>query len=262
MLHIAGHDYTQTDAQRTIGSLGDWWAQSVAGRPAVDGLEALVAEQAAILAAAAGATVTGEGVAAVAIGAAAAGRAVSAGTADAVELVTASLSLLARAGEVFRAAGALGPAASGTLAQISVSDGGVPKLARPEAWIGRRGVEGDRQKTREHHGRPWQAVCLWSADLIDAFVAEGHPLAYGSAGENLTLRGFDWARLRPAVRLRIGEARLEVSMAAVPCNKNRRWFTDGRAELMHDDNGPRSRWYAWVLDEGRVCAGDEVVLEP
>src|SRR5439155_13286518 len=51
-----------------------------------------------------------------------------------------------------RRLGAGPPAATGRVAQISASDGGVPKRAIPQATIGPRGVEGDRQATRRHHG--------------------------------------------------------------------------------------------------------------
>ena len=62
----------------------------------------------------------------------------------------------------------------------------------------RRGLTGKHD--RLHHGRPLQAVCLWSQDVIDALRDEGHPIRAGAAGENLTVSGIDWDTIRPGVR--------------------------------------------------------------
>jgi MOSC domain-containing protein YiiM len=105
-------------------------------------------------------------------------------------------------------------------------------------------------------------LCLWSADVIDAFAADGHPIAPGSAGENITIRGLDWSQVRSGVLLRIGEVLAEASLFALPCRSNAPWFRDGDFNLMHHDRGPVSRVYAWVREPGRIQTGDPVVLEP
>ncbi len=168
-----------------------------------------------------------------------------------------------RAGmDALRSAGAFGARQEGTVAGLFTSDGGVPKQARPAIEVGFGGVEGDRQNDRGNHGRPWQAVCLWSTDVIDAFRADGHPLAPGLAGENITTTGISWDRVVPGIHLQVGSVRLEVSSYAVPCRKNAAWFTDGHFGLMHHRHGPVSRAYATVLRPGSVTLGDPVVLEP
>ena len=121
---------------------------------------------------------------------------------------------------------------------------------------------GDRQADRDNHGRPWQALCLWSTEVIDDFRAEGHPLAPGLAGENVTITGLPWARVRPGVQLRLGDVLAEVSAYAVPCRKNAAWFVDGRFDAMHHRHGPRSRVYATVLEPGTITHGAPVLLEP
>lgn len=107
-------------------------------------------------------------------------------------------------GRIRVALGSGAPPARGRLARISTSGGGVPKTAVERADIGWRGVAGDRQAARQHHGRPTQALCLWSAEVIDALRAEGHPISPGAAGENLTVEGVDWATIRPGTILQVG----------------------------------------------------------
>ena len=178
------------------------------------------------------------------------------------DLVHEALHLLRDLGRAIHAAGGGVPTQVGTVAQISASDGGVPKSAVLVADIGRRGLLGDRQANRKHHGRPFQAVCLWSADVIDALAAEGHPVRAGAAGENITVAGIDWASLRPGARLLVGDVLLELSAWAVPCRKNDQWFTGRSDRIDHDLHAGWSRVYAWVLEPGTVTTGDPVIVEP
>ena len=137
------------------------------------------------------------------------------------------------------------PAGRGSVAGLFASNGGVPKTPIDEARIGIRGVDGDRQASREHHGRVWQALCLWSADVVDRLRAEGHPIEPGNAGENVSVRGVDWATLRPGVRLALGEVLCEVSAYATPCKKNMAWFLDHDFNRMGHDREPGvSRLYS------------------
>ncbi|GAC1440723.1 MAG: hypothetical protein NVSMB55_06410 [Mycobacteriales bacterium] len=47
-------------------------------------------------------------------------------------------------------------------------------------------------------------------------------------------------------------------MDAIPCRKNGRWFSDGKFGRLTVN----SRRYARVLEDGDVCAGDAVLVEP
>jgi MOSC domain-containing protein YiiM len=170
--------------------------------------------------------------------------------------------LLGEAGRVRQALERV-PTVQGTVVQVNTSPGGVPKLPVPAALVTTRGLTGDRQGNRRHHGRPWQAVCLWSADVIDALVADGHPITYGSAGENITVRGIDWTLMRPGLRLQVGSALLETTPFAIPCKKNAHWFSDGDfRRIAHEVAPGTSRIYARVLGVGRVRARDDVIVEP
>jgi len=155
------------------------------------------------------------------------------------------------------------PPQTGRVDQVNASDGGVPKRAVGGGEVGRRGLVGDRQGDRRHHGRPFQALCLWSREVIDGWAAEGHPIGPGCAGENLTVSGIDWSTLRTATRLRIGSAVVELSWPAVPCAKQTRWFADGDISRMAYECNPGGvRWYAWVRETGAVHPGDPVCVRP
>ncbi|MGZ4738561.1 MAG: MOSC domain-containing protein [Ilumatobacteraceae bacterium] len=166
------------------------------------------------------------------------------------------------AGPALRDAGQVPNRAEGTVVQLSVSPGGLPKLPVHAAGVTWKGMNGDRQATRNHHGRPWQALCIWSAEVIDEFHRAGHDIAPGRAGENITISGLPWADVRAGVRLRIGDVLCEVSSYALPCASNKPWFIDGDFRVMHHDRGPVSRVYATVLEPGLITVGDGATLEP
>jgi len=149
------------------------------------------------------------------------------------------------------------------LHQISVSNGGVPKRAVPQARVTKEGVEGDRQRNLKVHGGPDRAVCIYSLEVIEALREEGHSIAPGSAGENFTLAGLDWTRVTPGTKLRIGDAvRLEIMSYTAPCDHNACWFKDEDFSRMSQKKHPGwSRVYARVLSEGVVKQGDPVVVE-
>ncbi len=159
--------------------------------------------------------------------------------------------------------GAGAPTQEGTVAQLNVSGGGVPKKPIEVAEVVDRGLIGDRQASRQHHGKPLQALCLWSADVIDALRAEGHPIDPGSAGENVTVSGIDWASIRPGTQLLVGNVLAEISAWATPCKKNAQWFADRDFNrIQHERHPGWSRAYAWVREPGTIRPGDPVIVEP
>src|SRR5262245_20391003 len=137
----------------------------------------------------------------------------------------------------------------GVIVQISASSGGVPKLAIERGVVWEEGLEGDRHADLRAHGGPMRAVCLYSAEVIDTLRAEGHDVAPGVTGENVTVGGLDWALVVPGVEMQLGrDVRLEVTAYAAPCWKNARWFLDGTADRMSQSQHPgESRVYARVL---------------
>jgi MOSC domain-containing protein YiiM len=154
---------------------------------------------------------------------------------------------------------------NGRLHQISVSPGGVPKLAVPHARIGVNGVEGDEQDDKKHHGGPDRAVCLFSLEVIRTLNTEGHPIAPGTTGENLTIEGLEWWSLGPGSRLAVGPAdtgvELEITSFTRPCSAIRNSFSDLKSNRIFQDEHPgESRLYARVLREGVVREGDPVTV--
>lgn len=150
----------------------------------------------------------------------------------------------------------------GRIHQISVSAGGVPKLPVTEAEVGLRGLADDDQNDKRHHGHPEQALCVWSLEVIEALRAEGHPIAPGYAGENITVVGLDWNQVVPGATLLIGDSVVApVTFDATPCSKNAAWFL-GRdfRRMSHDLHPGWSRMYTSVTTGGTIRVGDTVRL--
>ncbi len=150
----------------------------------------------------------------------------------------------------------------GRIESINISSGGVPKKYAFVVNVQRDRVEGDDQENKAHHGGPEKAVCLYSKDLIDELVREGHPIVPGSTGENLTISGLRWSEIVPGTRLRIGEVVLEVASYTSPCKKIGASFRDNYFNRISQKLFPGwSRLYARVLSTGQVKVGSEVIAE-
>ncbi len=154
--------------------------------------------------------------------------------------------------------------ATGRVLQVSVSPGGVPKLAVERAWVGPLGLEDDKHREDTVHGGPLRAVCLFSIEAIERLQAEGHPVEPGSVGENLTTSGVGWSTLPTGTRARIGdELMLELLAPAMPCDTQRPNFLRGQINRISSVLHPTdSRMYARVLHEGEVKPGDPIEVLP
>jgi MOSC domain-containing protein YiiM len=148
----------------------------------------------------------------------------------------------------------------GRIVQVSVSSGGVPKTAVPNARVTVFGVEGDAHRDREHHGGPDRAVCLFSREQIAALRAEGHAVTAGALGENVTVEGVDWRAVVPGVAVRLGrDVLLEITKYTSPCVNIRTSFQHGDFSRVSEKRHPGwSRVYARVIQEGVIRPGDEV----
>lgn len=155
------------------------------------------------------------------------------------------------------------PTGSGVVSSVHVGRG-VPKpeVTTGPIAVGYRGLDSDVQRIRKHHGRVWQAVCLWSGDVIDVLRAEGHPVGPGTCGENLVVRGLDWAALRGGMRLRFDSGlELELTDHATPCKTIAESFLDRDFRRISEQRQPGiSRLYAKTVTDGALVAGDRITV--
>jgi MOSC domain-containing protein YiiM len=154
------------------------------------------------------------------------------------------------------------PSEQGVVVSVNASTGGVPKLPVPCARASAAGIAGDGQRDLEHHGGLDRALCLYSMERIEALQAEGHPIAPGTTGENLTIRGLDWDRVVPGTTLRVGGVTVDVTAYAAPCATIRPSFADGNSNRISQSKHPGwSRVYARVAGEGEIRVGDRVTVD-
>jgi len=154
------------------------------------------------------------------------------------------------------------PGRTGRVHQVNVSPGGVPKLPVAGTQVRRLGLDGDGHTEPEPiHGGELQAVLIYCIEALARVAADGHRAFPGAYGENLTLEGIDWPALGPGDCLAIGDGGLlvELTKHAAPCQTIAHWFVDRQiariSPKIHPDD---ARWYARVIVEGPVAAGDAV----
>jgi MOSC domain-containing protein YiiM len=159
---------------------------------------------------------------------------------------------------------------TGTVVQVSVSNGGIPKRAIRSAELTATGITGDAWRYPFHGGRH-KAVLVITAEGIAELVAQGYSLFPGALGENLTTRGLDRRALRLGQRFRVGTAEIELVQVRVPCSTVD-VYGQGIQAAMYDapvqagDAGsPRwglSGFYASVIQPGIVGPGDAIAASP
>ena len=161
---------------------------------------------------------------------------------------------------------------TGSILQINVSSGGVPKRAVAEALVTALGVEGDGHAHPELHGGPDRAVLLITAEGIEELAALGFPLTYGSLGENFTTSGIGRREWRVGQRWRIGaDVVIEITKRRAPCQALN-VYGPGLQAAIYDPlakaGDPASpKWglsgvYASVVTPGLVRPGDAIIPAP
>ena len=130
-------------------------------------------------------------------------------------------------------------------------------------YLGANGLEGDEQADLRYHGGPEKALHQYPAEHY-ALLAQEWPqcaslLGPGVLGENISTRGMTEHDVCIGDVFGMGEARIQLSQPRSPCWKiDRRLKVDGASRFV--EAAGVTGWYYRVLDEGRLCAGDEIVL--
>jgi MOSC domain-containing protein YiiM len=106
----------------------------------------------------------------------------------------------------------------GSIFQINISPGGIPKRPIAEAEVTPVGIRGDSWAHPQIHGGPNQALLLISSEGIEELVAQGYALFPGALGENLTTLGLERKEMRIGQRYRAGEVRFEITKLRSPCS--------------------------------------------
>ena len=158
---------------------------------------------------------------------------------------------------------------TGSIIQINVSRGGIPKLPIVEATVTPEGIRGDSWAHPRYHGGPKQALLFICSESIDELKAKGYRLFPGALGENLTTRGLDRRQMRSGQRYRIGDVLIELTKVRVPCGTLDIYGPDIKHEIYDQqvkDGDPRSpRWaisgfYAAVIRPGTLRQHDIITL--
>ena len=129
--------------------------------------------------------------------------------------------------------------------------------------LGTNGLEGDEQADLRYHGGPEKALHQYPAEHY-ALLAQEWPqcaslLGPGVLGENISTRGMTEHDVCIGDVFGMGEARIQLNQPRSPCWKiDRRLKVDGASRFV--EAAGVTGWYYRVLDEGRLCAGDEIVL--
>lgn len=126
--------------------------------------------------------------------------------------------------------------------------------------LSRHGFEGDGVGDSRHHGGEDKAVCVYSLDHYPYWASTlSITMPVAAFGENLSVGGLQEAEVRIGDIYRIGTAVVEVSQPRQPCaTLAARYGRDDFVRLVQDSG--RTGFYFRVLTEGRVQAGDAVVL--
>ena len=159
---------------------------------------------------------------------------------------------------------------TGSVAQINISPGGVPKTSIPVGKAHALGLEGDDHAHPQTHGGPRQALLFVAEEVLEELKARGYAVFPGALGENITTRGIDPNKLRIGQRWRVGpEVVVEITKVRAPCSAIN-VYGEGIANQIYDESvkagdttSPRyavSGMYASVLLPGVIRPGDAMIL--
>jgi MOSC domain-containing protein YiiM len=157
----------------------------------------------------------------------------------------------------------------GTIVQINISPGGLPKHPVSGGFCTPLGIDGDQHAHPQIHGGPRRALLLIAAEVVEELQTAGYPVFFGAMGENLTTRGIDVRRLRIGDRLRAGGALIEITQPRGPCSALEiygetlgRAIYDQQVQSL-DHTSPRwgmSGFHASVVEAGPIGVSDIIAV--
>jgi MOSC domain-containing protein YiiM len=156
---------------------------------------------------------------------------------------------------------------AGTILQVNISRGGLPKRPVSSGFIAPLGVEGDLHDHPQFHGGPRKAILIIASETVDELQKRGYAVYYGALGENLTTRGIDVRDFRIGDQVRAGGAMIEITAPRIPCRQLDVYGPSIKQEIYDskvkelDASSPRwgmSGFYASVLAPGPVGPGDPI----
>ena len=129
--------------------------------------------------------------------------------------------------------------------------------------IGERGIAGDEQVNRTHHGYPAMALHHFPHEhhawLLHHFGPLPRLAGPGSMGENISTTGLTEHQVCIGDRFRLGTAVIEVSQPRQPCATIEQHL-EAKGVVKAMVAAARSGWFYRVLEAGEAQAGD--MLEP
>jgi MOSC domain-containing protein YiiM len=113
------------------------------------------------------------------------------------------------------------------------------------------GLKGDA------HAGPWhRQVSLLANESIEKMRAKGLKVSYGDFAENITTEGVDLVRLPIGTEIRIGDSiLLRVTQIGKECHTRCAIYYQAGDCVM-----PKEGIFAEVVSEGKVKAGDEIII--
>jgi len=142
---------------------------------------------------------------------------------------------------------------------------GLPKKRVPSVFVAHEGIEGDFNVYRheERQDDPDQALLIMPIETIRELNLEGWPIKPGDLGENFTTSGIPYRTFGIGKIFGAGGTRFQITKACDPCDN---LFL---LPYVGTSKGPdflkimlgRRGWYARVLQEGQVKAGDRLTEE-
>ena len=156
---------------------------------------------------------------------------------------------------------------AGSVLQINVSGGGVPKRPVAEGVVSELGLEGDDHTHPELHGGPQQALLFIAVEGIEELKNAGFPLFPGALGENVTTLGLDRRTWKIGQRWRVGDhVVVEFTKMRAPCATLNQYGAGLIQKAIYDEmvrgGDPSSpHWglggcYARVITGGTIHSGD------